>query len=645
MRLGRLIVSNFRAIKLAALDFEDVTVLLGENNAGKSGFLAALDLFFAASPRVLHTDYFAGKTDDPIAITVEFVDLTPAERELFESNLLEGRFIVTRTFHHDSGKDSGGFSVDKLANPDFTACRAEEGKQAKRELYAHIREQYLLPNVTRAEDIEPALSQWEAENVGSLTRERVGGFRGFKNVASGQLKKNTDFVLVPAVKDAGAEIGQAKASPVKQIIDAVARQTIQNSAPFKAFVAEASEKLRDLTSPDAVPGLAQINDNLTAILSRYYRESKISATWMPLNDLPIQMPAAEIAVSDHGFTTTIEGVGHGLQRAIILTVLQYLAEQEAAIPSDATFEEAQSDIIIAIEEPELYQHPTKQRLFKQVFRELVSSFNEANGIRIQIVYSTHSALLFEFPDFAKLRLIRRVQSGDTPAVTVRRSTLSECAQALAKSVGKNPEQAFTDGAMLARLHVFDAEIAEGFFGRTVVLIEGPSDRAIIDAYYRTLGRDPLAEGIVFAPLEGKSKLERPAVIFGNLGIPTYMVFDSDKKHQATDVAHKKVALNRQLQRICGVDEGELQDWPNDVAERFCSWEDNIEVYLQECAGHDEFFKAVDAAKIEFAINRDSCFKTPVVASSCIVKWKSKKIQFPKLDQLVARIDTLLKGAA
>ncbi|MBL8543217.1 MAG: ATP-dependent endonuclease [Hyphomonadaceae bacterium] len=645
MRLGRVTVTNFRAIKEASLDLDDVTVLLGENNAGKSSFIAALDLFFASSPRVKLTDFHSANTSAEIGVTIEFVHLTPAERELFSANLVDDSLTVTRHFHFEAGRENYGYSVDKMVYPGFDACRAEEGKTQKKKLYDELPPELGLPQISRADEIEPAFEVWEAANSSKLVRKRVGGFRGFKNVASGQIKKNTDFVLVTAVKDAGAEIGQSKTSPVKQLIDAVARQTIQNSAPFRQFVSEASEKLSALTSPDAVPGLIKINEHLTSILARYYKDSTITATWDAVNDLPVHLPAAEIAVTDHGFTTSIEGVGHGLQRAIVLTVLQYLAEHGAADEKQQSFEEPQSDIIIAIEEPELYQHPTKQRLFKKVFRDLCRSFNESNGIRIQILYTTHSPLLFDFPDFSKLRMIRREPGGGTPAVTVGRSSLKAVSRRLAQANGLHEKLAFSESALLARLHVFGSEVAEGFFGRCVVLIEGPSDRAIIEAYYGSLGRDPLDEGIVFASLEGKTKLDRPAVVFSELGIPCFMVFDSDKKHaDNVEASRAKIRLNRQLQKICGVEEASIVDWPVGVSPNFCSWETTIEEYLKAQVGEEMFGRAIEKAKSNFAVDRDDCLKTPAVASSCLVLWRESGAEFPELAALVSAVDRLLDAS-
>ncbi|MGE3141855.1 MAG: ATP-dependent endonuclease [Hyphomonadaceae bacterium] len=561
---------------------------------------------------------------------------------MFESNLLDGFLCVTRTFD-PSVKESGGFFVDAMVNPAFAECRAEESKSLKQKKYEELRQRYGFAKVSRADEIDGVLEAWENENPHLLERRRVSGFRGFKNVAFGQLKRNTDFILVPAVKDAAADIDQARNSPVKILIDTIAKQTIQNNSNFKRFVTEANEALKEITSPEAVPELSNINNELTKILSRYYRDAKLSASWHPIEEMPVQFPSAEIAVSNYGFNTPIEGVGHGLQRAIILTVLQYLSENKNPSQSEDPFGEPQSDIIIAIEEPELYQHPTKQRLFRSVFQEITKSFNPATGIRIQIVYTTHSPLLVDFPSFSQLRMIRRDSGSDAAAVVVKSAKLEDCSAVLAASIGLTPDKAYTNSALLSRLHVFSSEIAEGFFGKCVVLTEGISDKSILEAYYKSLDRDPLAEGIVISRVDGKSKLERPAAVFAALGVPSYLVFDNDEKgHKGTREAQSKIRQNIQLQSLCGVENENCADWPVGVYTRYCAWAGNIESYLEQCVGGDLFEGTVQQVRSEYGLDRADCFKSPSVASTCLVRWREMKIDFPMLSDVVMAVDKLIE---
>src|SRR5665213_3875575 len=135
MRIKTLEVENFRALRDSSIDLSPSTVLIGENNSGKSAFLRALELFFSGSPRVKAKDFSDDNVAEPINITVHFSDLTPHEASEFSSNLIDGELIVTRRLNAAGNKESGQFFVSARVNPEFSACRNEEGKNAKKELY------------------------------------------------------------------------------------------------------------------------------------------------------------------------------------------------------------------------------------------------------------------------------------------------------------------------------------------------------------------------------------------------------------------------------------------------------------------------------------------------------------------------------
>ncbi|MFG7003147.1 AAA family ATPase, partial [Burkholderia pseudomallei] len=49
MRLCRFEVRNFKCVEYASLEWEDLLVLIGENNAGKSTILSAIAAFLSGS--------------------------------------------------------------------------------------------------------------------------------------------------------------------------------------------------------------------------------------------------------------------------------------------------------------------------------------------------------------------------------------------------------------------------------------------------------------------------------------------------------------------------------------------------------------------------------------------------------------------
>jgi predicted ATP-dependent endonuclease of OLD family len=78
------------------------------------------------------------------------------------------------------------------------------------------------------------------------------------------------------------------------------------------------------------------------------------------------------------------------------------------------------------------------------------------------------------------------------------------------------------------------------------LVEGRSDKAALTAAAQVLGVNFEAAGIAVLSAEGKENLDRPLVIFRELGIPTFVVWDCDS-HKAGEGA--KPTTNLALLRL------------------------------------------------------------------------------------------------
>tara|TARA_R110000787_G_scaffold71794_2_gene159857 strand:- start:92 stop:1993 length:1902 start_codon:yes stop_codon:yes gene_type:complete len=633
MKITRVWVENFRAISELEVEFGANTALLGENNSGKSSLLSAIRLFFESAPRTGLEDYHNKDSSRPVKVSVEFQSLTPEEEAQFAGNLIDGKLRIVREFHHNDPQANGKFFVQADVFLEFSACRAITAAAAKRDSYRELRVAYPeLPAAARAEDIDGYLEAWEAAHPDLLTRQMVAGFRGFKNVAIGQLRKKTEIVYVPAVRDAGDELGDDKRSPVKQLLNTIAKQTIENSAEFREFKQKADEELRKLTSPENVPELVEISSSLTEILSRYYKGSELIASWEPVTNLPIQYPQSDLKVKDHSFESSIDNVGHGLQRAILFSVLEYLARDRALKADDgetpAEFEEPQSDIILLIEEPEIYQHPIKQRLFRHAFKALTDGFGQSSGIRMQVIYTTHSALMVDIRDFDEICVLRRCVDSNPPQVTTRRASIDLCAEQVAGLKGEQPDQ---DKYRLG-LHIFTPEIAEGFFANRVVLVEGVGDKSILEAFYRQMPKDFLSEGIYVVDAVGKKKFDKPLAIFSQLGIPTFCIFDNDRPKG------KDAAYNRLIQSLCAHDDP--TDWPEGCFARHAAFEGNLEAYIKTVVGPEEYYKQRNAVCALNDINVGDAFKSPLIASELFSIFSKGGHKFDLLSEITEAVDAM-----
>ncbi|MBN0780670.1 AAA family ATPase, partial [Pseudomonas aeruginosa] len=102
--------------------------------------------------------------------------------------------------------------------------------------------------------------------------------------------------------------------------------------------------------------------------------------------------------------------GHGFQRTLLISALQLLAQSGAA--------SAEGVICLAIEEPELFQHPIQAQTFAKVLRSLA----EDAGKRIQVTYATHSPYFLEARHFHQVRRLTR-SADEVPVVTVHFATV------------------------------------------------------------------------------------------------------------------------------------------------------------------------------------------------------------------------------
>ena len=318
-----------------------------------------------------------------------------------------------------------------------------------------------------------------------------GRFFGFSNVARGQLQKATSFVLVPAVRDAATDAQDSKNTAVGQLMELIVRSAIQQRQDIKKFEAEALEKFKQLTSSDNLPELGQMEQSLSDTLKQMYADSSVSLNWRSQDGFSLPLPMADVNLLDDGLAVPVDYAGHGLQRAFIIALLQHLArasfvsskeqpddaEAEDENPAEDVQREAGQlpGLILAIEEPELYQHPTKQRHFARVLHELSHGHLPGMATSTQMILATHSPHFAAIDRSEDVRILRRSRtSPEQPRETACSIVdLQLIAAQLEKAHGK-PEGSFTVQSLKPRLHIIGSELAEGFLlPRQSCLSRGP----------------------------------------------------------------------------------------------------------------------------------------------------------------------------
>ena len=590
MQLVQARIRNFRSLRNVSVEFGAHTALIGSNGAGKSSILKAIDRFYSTAKQLDQEDFFGRDQSQPIEIELTFGHLTAQESETFESRVRDGRLVVTRVF--DDSASSGRYYGSVLQNADFMEIRAQVNATAKRNAYRALRETNAayadLPNAGSASQVDEHLLAWEQEHGGQLTLQRDDGqFFGFQNASRGALRRHTAFVFIPAVREASADAADGKGSAINQLLELIVRGAILQREDVQAFRAEMSSRYQELVAPENMPELGVLADKLTVDLKGLYRDAAVGLAWRDVAEFPVPLPVADVLLSDDGFGGPVDRQGHGLQRAFIFTLLQYLARSSAEVTEDPAEGEAEAapvpapNLILAIEEPELYQHPTKQRHFAEVLRSLSGgALPGVEGVT-QVAFACHSPMFVSLGRADEIRLVRRTACEDThfKQCELKALDLAEVARALEAGWG-HPQGTFSAATLVPRLHILGTELAEGFFANGVVLVEGRSDKAALSAVARLMGRSFEAAGIALLSAEGKENLDRPLMIFRSLGIPTYVVWDCD---EGTNNAKPQTDLA--LAKLCRLDAGAVAQ-PNGtrVEDCFAHFAVNLERTLKEEVG-------------------------------------------------------------
>lgn len=217
-------------------------------------------------------------------------------------------------------------------------------------------------------------------------------------------------------------------------------------------------------------------------------------------------------------------VRHGIQRSFLVAILQELAASDA---------EHQPTLILAVEEPELYQHPPQARHLSSVLETLSKQSS-------QVILTTHSPYFVSGKGFESIRMTRKdAKQGNTK---ITQYTHKDLSASLATALGESPRS--STATMAAVEQIMQPSQNELFFSHIPILVEGTEDVAIIATYLRLMEKwdDFRKWGCHFIVCEGKTSMSRPLAITKGLDIPTFIIFDGDSdkcERPETKKQHKR----------------------------------------------------------------------------------------------------------
>ncbi|MEU4332837.1 ATP-dependent nuclease [Nonomuraea dietziae] len=524
-------IKNYRCLRDVNIRFDDITTFIGPNGVGKSAVLRALDWFFNGTVQTLtKDDVWAGAQDKQITVEVEFCDLTEVDRIALGKYALDGVQTVTLWRRWENGTDK--LSGHALTYPPFDEIRRITGAADRRKQYTelrHARPELGLPPAASAKAVDDALTAWEREHPDQLQGIELASDTHFFGFA-GQAKMSGlfDYVFVSADLRAGEEGRDSKGSIIGRILDqAIDRSEAEAEIADLQMLVNANRET--IQSKHFGEQLDTLSNRLTEEVKQLTMGRSVQVTSL-VPELRLPQAQFQVSVQDGVARTRIDQQGHGFQRALLITALRVLAQSDAM--------ENERTILLAVEEPELFQHPVQARAFAAVLRKLAGESRHG----IQIAYATHSPYFLEAEGFGEIRRMTRDFTAGAPSVEICSTTADDIANRLSSFIDRSVVHRRLTNMCLANL-------PEALFGHVVILVEGTSDKGVLEGCGLRL--DPLNKhGIVVAIVGGKDNIALAHAILTELGVPCYTVFDGDANCKPDKIQENK-DKNRILLRYLG----------------------------------------------------------------------------------------------
>ncbi len=390
MIVKKITLENFRGYVNNTLILDNLTVIIGKNDVGKSTWLDALEIFFEeGKPELMDANINA---DGKFSITVSFlppesliIDATNPI-DLTEEALLDedGLITVKRTFKNGKIYKSyivaNHYSGEKMN--DLLLLKLDKLEERSNEL-----------GITNIEGDRRKAATWRR-----AIRDRVG--------------KKDDKVLqeISIDEDEGKEIWDAIKNqfPIYGLFRVDRNNQDQDEEaqdPFKVAIKEiltreqvvkAISELKDLVkeayleiADNTIIELNKINSNLAKKLRPDFGEPNFATAFKPFID------------TDNG--VPLNKRGSGVRRMVLLSFFKAEVERRKK-------EKKLTSAIFAVEEPETSQHPIHQDILVKALDALSKDDNT------QVIITTHSPQLVKQIDYKKMRLIRLEEDNITRTI-------------------------------------------------------------------------------------------------------------------------------------------------------------------------------------------------------------------------------------
>ena len=501
MRLSKLKLMNYRCFgsEEQIILFDNLTTFIGNNSAGKTAALSALNCMFSenSSDRILQrSDFHLPKEMAPDEMESQDLYVEAVfEFEELKTGDNGGEYVIPIFFQH--------FVVDNPGELPYLRIRLDATWEKSNTIEGSIDSKISYITCPEAAEIEDNCRIPAARR--DLDKIRV--------------------VYIPAVRDPSRQLKNASGTMMYQIMNSInwSEKTKEN---VKTKIKELNEQFAE------EKGVSMFGASLAEQWKAYDSDDRYSTASLRFNSTDIETSVRKTEVvfepTETGKEYTIDQMGDGLRSLFYISLVDSILDVEGKMqreiesdPENTSFSRKPPILtIVALEEPENHIAP-------HLLGKLVGNLsNIADKSNAQAIMTSHSPAIVKRVDPENLRYFR--MDKDLHTSKVRSITLPE-----KESV--QDQYKYIKEAVRA--------YPELYFAKLVILGEGDSEEIILPKYWEAVNGSVDVGGISVVPLGGRH-VNHFWRLLNDLQIPHITLLDLDREREGGGWGRIKYVLKQ-----------------------------------------------------------------------------------------------------
>lgn len=473
MKIKDILIKNFRLLEGVTLNIEeDITLIVGKNNTGKTSLFEVINMFFSEKNNFSFHDFSQttyAQFEESFKIYEASVKETNEEKkEELEKNLISSmpNIQVEIQIEYDKANDS-------LINLSEFISDLDDTKNT-----AIIKLQYQSKDSFRLfsafgirKEKEQKLIDWLSENITSYYDIKC---YGGDNLIEENFKRKLLSVLCFETIQASRKLDDTKTDKNKTLAVGFSDYYRETNKDNNEDVESLEKQLKETSTV--------LNEKYEKILKELLKKLKLFGIEPHLTIPEIVLQAGFdpenilknnikyfYKQNDVTLPENFNGLGYSNLIYLVLKVVSFIEKFKKAAPLSKS-----ETLTILIEEPEAHLHPQMQQIFISQIKRTIKEAKEKENLAVQVIISTHSSHIVTEAGIDVNRSFERIRYFSKLFVTAEKRYKIEVKDFNDFKHKESDKETFRFLKQYMSLHRCDI-----FFADKVILVEGTTERILL----------------------------------------------------------------------------------------------------------------------------------------------------------------------